>query len=80
TNTVMLIQTKLHARSLVKVFLYCEVKFNRKRSFKNAPRTLDLDLLYFSQKVKCDEGCMVPHTGANQRISVILPLGLTKGL
>ncbi|MBC8764624.1 2-amino-4-hydroxy-6-hydroxymethyldihydropteridine diphosphokinase, partial [Campylobacter jejuni] len=25
-------------------------------------------------------GCMVPHIGANQRISVILPLGLTKGL
>ncbi len=80
TNAAMLIQTNLHARAFLKVLLFYELKFKRKRTFKNAPRTLDLDLLYFSQKVKRDEGCMVPHIGANQRISVILPLGLTKGL
>lgn len=76
TNAVMLIQTNLHARALLKVLLYYEVKFKRKRTFKNAPRTLDLDLLYFSQKVKCDKWCEVPHKGAKERVSVILPLGM----
>ncbi|MCX2682584.1 2-amino-4-hydroxy-6-hydroxymethyldihydropteridine diphosphokinase [Campylobacter sp. MIT 21-1685] len=76
TNAVMLIQTNLHARAFLKVLLYYELKFKRKRIFKNAPRTLDLDLLYFSQKVKQDISCMVPHNGVKERISVILPLGL----
>lgn len=76
TNAVMLIQTNLHARALLKVLLYYEVKFKRKRTFKNAPRTLDLDLLYFSQKVKRDKWCEVPHKGAKERVSVILPLGM----
>jgi len=79
TNAVILIQTNLHARALLKVLLYYEIKFKRKRTFKNAPRTLDLDLLYFSQKVKKDPNCQVPHPGADKRISVILPLGLLEG-
>ncbi|MCH5336729.1 MAG: 2-amino-4-hydroxy-6-hydroxymethyldihydropteridine diphosphokinase [Campylobacter sp.] len=79
TNAIMLIQTSLHARVLLKVLLYYELKFKRKRTFKNAPRTLDLDLLYFSQKVKKDDWCKVPHIGVKERLSVILPLGLLEG-
>lgn len=79
TNAVMLVQTNLHARAFLKVLLYYELKFKRERTFKNAPRTLDLDLLYFSQKIKQDTWCKVPHSGAKERISVILPLGLLKG-
>lgn len=75
TNAVIFIQSLLHARTLLKVLLYYEFKFKRQRSFKNASRTLDLDLLYFSQKVKQDSFCSVPHSGVNERISVILPLG-----
>jgi len=80
TNAVMLMQTNLHARALLKVLLYYEFKFKRKRTFKNAPRTLDLDLLYFSQKVKRDKWCEVPHRGAEERVSVILPLGTIQGI
>lgn len=79
TNAVMLVQTNLHARAFLKVLLYYELKFKRKRIFKNAPRTLDLDLLYFSQKLKQDVWCKVPHNGAKERISVILPLGVLEG-
>lgn len=75
TNAVLLIQSLLHARALLKVLLYYEFKFKRVRSFKNAPRTLDIDLLYFSAKVKNDEFCALPHTGVSERMSVILPLG-----
>ncbi len=79
TNCVMLIGTNFHARALLKILLYYELKFKRKRSFKNAPRTLDIDLLFFSQKVKKDVWCKVPHSGAKERLSVILPLGLLQG-
>lgn len=75
TNAVLFVQSFFHARTLLKLLLHYELKFKRQRSFKNAPRTLDLDLLYFSTKVKKDEFCTVPHLGVNERISVILPLG-----
>lgn len=75
TNALMLVQTSLHARMLLKILLYYELKFKRTRSFKNAPRTLDLDLLYFSAKTKQDEYCTLPHGGVYERLSVILPLG-----
>ena len=65
----------LHARALLKVLLHYELKFKRQRSFKNAPRTLDIDLLYFSTKCHNDGFCTLPHTGVSERISVILPLG-----
>lgn len=75
TNAVLFVQSALHARALLKVLLHYELKFKRQRSFKNAPRTLDIDLLYFSAKCHNDGFCTLPHTGVSERISVILPLG-----
>lgn len=74
SNAVIFVQSLLHARALLKVLLFYELKFKRKRTFKNAPRTLDLDLLYFSKKSKNDTFCTLPHPGANKRLSVILPM------
>ncbi|MGF7494363.1 2-amino-4-hydroxy-6-hydroxymethyldihydropteridine diphosphokinase, partial [Campylobacter concisus] len=56
-----------------------ESKFKRVRTFKNAPRTLDLDILYFSKKVYKTPRLIVPHPGASKRLSVIVPLGLMRG-
>lgn len=79
SNAVILLESSFHARSLLKLLLHYELKFKRKRSFKNAPRTLDLDLLYFSKKSKKDIFCCVPHYAAAERLSVILPLGELEG-
>lgn len=75
-NAVIMVATSLHARAFLKLLLYYEFKFRRKRSFKNAPRVLDLDLLYFSQKSRKSSFCTLPHPGVSERISVILPLGM----
>ena len=53
-----------------------EKKFGRKRSFKNAPRTLDIDLVNFSAKTKQSQRLRLPHPQAHVRLSVILPLAL----
>lgn len=79
-NTVMLINTSLYANSLLKIMQHYEKIFKRKRSFKNAPRTLDLDILYFSKKVLNSERLTLPHQGVNSRISVIFPIGVMKGI
>ncbi len=77
-NAVMLVQSSLAPLALLKIMQRAELRFGRKRSFKNAPRTLDVDILYASAKVRPDGGLALPHPGANERISVVLPLGTMK--
>ena len=78
TNAVMLVQTSLAARQILKITANLEKRFGRVRSFKNAPRTLDIDILYFSGRNRNDAWLTLPHLGAKSRISVILPLGTMK--
>jgi len=75
TNAVMLVQTSLAARQILKITANLERRFGRVRSFKNAPRTLDIDILYFSGRSRNDVRLILPHPGAQSRASVILPLG-----
>ena len=77
-NAVMLVQSSLWPNLMLKIMQRAELKFGRKRSFKNAPRTLDVDILYASAKARPGGGLALPHPGANERISVILPLGTMK--
>lgn len=77
-NSVMLVQSSLAPFALLKIMQRAELQFGRKRSFKNAPRTLDVDILYASAKVRPDGRLALPHPGVNERISVILPLGTMK--
>ena len=77
-NAVMLVQSSLAPLALLKIMQRAELRFGRKRSFKNAPRTLDVDILYASAKLRPDGRLALPHPGANERISVILPLGTMK--
>ena len=75
TNAVTLVQTSLAARQILKITANLEKRLGRVRSFKNAPRTLDIDILYFSGRNRNDTRLVLPHPGARSRASVILPLG-----
>ena len=79
SNAVINLQTSMSPRNLLKILRHYESKFKRVRTFKNAPRTLDLDILYFSKKVYKTPRLIVPHPGADKRLSVIVPLGLMRG-
>ncbi|CZE48581.1 2-amino-4-hydroxy-6-hydroxymethyldihydropteridine diphosphokinase [Campylobacter geochelonis] len=75
-NAVLRVQTSLNPNQTLKIMQHYEKIFGRKRSFKNAPRTLDLDILSFSAKTRADKRLILPHPGIYDRISVILPAGL----
>lgn len=77
-NAILLVQSSKFPNEILKIMQHYEGIFGRKRSFKNAPRTLDLDILYCNVKAK-NKRLILPHPGVNNRISVILPLGLMKG-
>lgn len=73
-NSILMVQTSLSAKSFLKVLLHTEKKFGRKRSFKNAPRTLDLDIIMFNGFESKDKKLTLPHPKWQERVSVIAPL------
>ena len=46
----------------------------RKREFKNAPRILDIDILFFNDIFIRSEKLNIPHLHWNKRDSVLIPL------
>ena len=51
-----------------------ERRHGRERSFANAPRTLDLDLLLFGDRAIARTGLTLPHPRMHERAFVLLPL------
>ena len=74
-NSVIAIETDLMAEALLELLLSVEADFGRVRTFKNAPRLLDLDLIaYHDEIIRKREKLIVPHPRMDDRAFVILPL------
>ena len=74
-NTVIEIATSLQPRALLRLIWRIEKRFGRRRSFANAPRTLDLDILFFEKRSIRTKELSIPHPHWNERVSVTIPLG-----
>lgn len=73
-NAVAEIETELAPDALLKELLEIEARFGRARTFHNAPRTLDLDLLLYGNQVIAQLGLAVPHPRMHERAFVLAPL------
>ena len=73
-NAVAEAQTTLTARALLEALLAAERRFGRRRDFPGAPRTLDLDLLLYGDRVIAEPGLVVPHPHMHERGFVLAPL------
>ena len=73
-NSVILIETKLSPRALLRYVLRVEKMYGRKRSFADAPRTLDIDILFYESITMNTEELTLPHHGWMSRASVLIPL------
>jgi 2-amino-4-hydroxy-6-hydroxymethyldihydropteridine diphosphokinase len=73
-NAVAKIETGLGARELLEELLTAEARFGRERPFPGAPRTLDLDLLLYGDRVIEEPGLVVPHPRMHERAFVLMPL------
>jgi len=73
-NAVAQLETGLPAERLLAELHAIETRHGRQRSFPNAPRTLDLDLLLFGNAVIDTENLKVPHPRMHERAFVLLPL------
>ncbi|MHB1353909.1 MAG: 2-amino-4-hydroxy-6-hydroxymethyldihydropteridine diphosphokinase [Thiobacillus sp.] len=73
-NAVAQVETALAPRALLAALLDIEQRHGRERSFRNAPRTLDLDLLLYGGARFHEEGLTLPHPRMHERAFVLLPL------
>jgi len=73
-NAVAQVETELAPRALLAALLDIEHRHGRERSFRNAPRTLDLDLLLYGNAHFHEEGLTLPHPRMCERGFVLLPL------
>jgi 2-amino-4-hydroxy-6-hydroxymethyldihydropteridine diphosphokinase len=73
-NAVVALDTRLPARQLLDELFMVEAQFGRVRSVRNAPRTLDLDLVLYGDLVQDDPELTLPHPRMHERAFVLLPL------
>jgi 2-amino-4-hydroxy-6-hydroxymethyldihydropteridine diphosphokinase len=73
-NGIILLKTNLAPNEFLKNMQRLEKRFGRKRSFQDAPRTLDIDIIFFDNKKINTKNLIIPHKDWANRESVIIPL------
>jgi 2-amino-4-hydroxy-6-hydroxymethyldihydropteridine diphosphokinase len=74
-NAVVEIETGLKPHELLRVLQKIERKLGRVRDERFGPRTIDLDLLTYSDHVVDEPDLQVPHPRMHERAFVVVPLG-----
>ena len=73
-NAVLEIRTALLAHDLLSALQAIEAQAGRERPYRNAPRTLDLDILLYGNESIATESLTVPHPRMWERAFVLVPL------
>ncbi|QTN29511.1 2-amino-4-hydroxy-6-hydroxymethyldihydropteridine diphosphokinase [Rhodoferax sp. AJA081-3] len=74
TNAVVAVDTTLTAPALLLCLQGIEAAAGRERPYRNAPRTLDLDILLYGDAQVSSAALDIPHPRMWQRAFVLLPL------
>lgn len=73
-NAVAEVATDLTPHELLAALMSIETRMGRVRTFRNAPRTLDLDLLWYQDVLLNSEELTLPHPRMQERAFVLVPL------
>ena len=73
-NQVIIVETKLTALQTMQTILLIEKKMGRLRTVKNAPRIIDIDILFFNKEIIDRQQLTVPHPQIQNRRFVLVPL------
>lgn len=73
-NAVAKIQCGQSPRDLLTALLSVEEALGRVRTTRNAPRTIDLDVLLYGDLVLSQDGLVIPHPRMAERAFVLTPL------
>jgi len=73
-NQVIVADTKLTAAQTMETILSIETAMGRIRTEKNAPRIIDIDILFFNKEIIHKKNLSVPHPSIHLRRFVLVPL------
>ncbi|MEA3314281.1 MAG: 2-amino-4-hydroxy-6-hydroxymethyldihydropteridine diphosphokinase [Campylobacterota bacterium] len=73
-NGIIILKTDLSPYQSLKLFQRYENRFKRVRTFKDAPRTLDIDIIFFNNLKISTKDLTLPHFDYKNRQSVQIPL------
>ncbi|MEP7252558.1 MAG: 2-amino-4-hydroxy-6-hydroxymethyldihydropteridine diphosphokinase [Ginsengibacter sp.] len=73
-NQVHIVKTNLSAQEVMQSVLLIEEKMGRVRTFKNAARIIDIDILFFNNDIINSINLVVPHPEIANRRFVLEPL------
>ena len=72
-NAVVTLRTRLEPRMLLERAFAVEDAFGRVRAERWGSRTLDVDVIAYDELVSDDPELTVPHPGAHERATVLVP-------
>lgn len=73
-NQVIIAQTKLTAEETMHNILAIEKEMGRVRTKKNAPRVIDIDILFYNKEIIHSKNLVIPHPQLQNRNFVLVPL------
>ncbi len=73
-NSACYLETELSPAEMLYFLKWIEKRMGRRESFRNAPRPIDLDILFFNDLVLADETLCIPHPRIQERAFVLAPL------
>ena len=73
-NAVIKIETDFSAREILKIVNKIEAELDRKREIRWGPRTIDIDILIFSNEKIDEPDLIIPHKEMLNRLFVLIPL------
>lgn len=73
-NGIAIVEARLSPEETIRTLFGIEAMFGRERGVKNAPRTLDLDLIAHGRTLSGAPEMILPHPRAHERLFVMGPL------
>lgn len=76
-NTALQATTALSPLDLLRFIKDIEKKIGRKKRFVNGPREIDIDIIFYANKIIQEDGLTIPHPRMHERDFVLKPLADT---
>ena len=73
-NQVLVVESSLSPDMMLRECLELEASMGRKRTKVYTDRTIDIDILFFGDRIINSESLVIPHPRLHERLFVLMPL------
>ena len=73
-NAVCYVETELSPKDMLQFIKWIEKRMGRADSFRNAPRVIDIDILFYNDMAVTGDDLQIPHSRLHERAFVLVPL------